>query len=107
MIDMKQLMAKAQEMQQKMKDAQDELANNQYIGKSGGGLVTVTLNGRFTIIKLHIDPSIIKADDKDMLEDLIVAAYNDAKAKVDAANESSMSGMMGGLGLPPGFKMPF
>lgn len=107
MIDMKQLMTKAQEMQQKMKDAQDQLANNEYIGKSGGGLVVITLNGRFVITKLHIDPSIIKAEDKDMLEDLIIAAYNEAKSKVDSASENSMSGMMGGLGLPPGFKMPF
>lgn len=107
MFDMKQLMAKAQEMQQKVEDAKAQFGNTEYVGKSGGGMVSVVINGRHEMKKIDIDPSLIKIEDKEMLEDLVVAAYNEAKSKADAASEDFMSNMMGGMGLPPGFKMPF
>jgi hypothetical protein len=97
-------MKQAQVMQKKMKEMQEEIASKQYIGKSGGGLVTVSMSGSGEMLKVSLDLSLLKADEKEMLEDLIVAAHNDAKAKADEDSKSNMSNAFGDLGkLPPGF----
>lgn len=90
-----------------MQDMQAELSTREYTGKSGGGMITLTITGTNEMKSLKIDPSLIKPEEKEILEDLVVAAYNDARSKVASASKDSMSGMMGGLGLPPGFKLPF
>ena len=106
MVNINQLMKQAQEMQKKMQDMQSELGAREYEGKSGGGMVTLTLGGNNEMKSVKIDPSLIKPEEKEILEDLLVAAYNDARSKLDSEAKGSMSGMMGGM-LPPGFKLPF
>lgn len=100
------LMKKAQEMQENMQKAQAEIANTEVVGQSGAGLVKITLLGNHNVRKVEIDPSLFE-DDKEMLEDLIAAAMNDAVRRVEEVNKSKMSGLTGGMDLPPGFKMPF
>jgi nucleoid-associated protein EbfC len=100
------LMKKAQEMQENMKKAQAEIANTEVTGESGAGLVKITLLGNHNVRKVEIDDSLME-DDKEMLEDLIAAAMNDAVRRVEEVNKSKMSGLTGGMELPPGFKMPF
>ena len=103
-MNINQLMKQAQVMQKKMKEMQEEIASKQYIGKSGGGLVTVSMSGSGEMLKVSLDLSLLKVDEKEMLEDLIVAAHNDAKAKADEDSKSNMSNAFGDLGkLPPGF----
>lgn len=106
-MNINKLMKQAQEMQQKMSEMQEKLANTEYEGSSGGGMVTVTITGKGTLVKLKVDPSIVDKEDVEMMEDLIVAAFNDAKKKADDSAEDAMSSMTGGLNLPPGFKLPF
>ncbi len=106
MLNIQGIMKQAQAMQKKMEEAQEKLAQELVEGKSGGGMVSVELNGKFEMKKVHIDPSLVVADETDILEDLIVAAYNDAKAKVDAKMQDSMNEMTGGLNLG-GLKLPF
>ena len=98
-------MRQAQTMQKKMQTAQEELAKNLYEGSSGGGMVTATINGSGIAKKLVIDGSLIKVDEKDILEDLIIAAFNDAKKKVDDESGEQMKSLTGGIPLPPGFKI--
>ncbi len=100
------LMKQAQEMQANMQKAQEEIANLEVTGESGGGLVKVTMTGRHEARRVMIDDSLV-GDDKDMLEDLIAAAINDATHKVEAATQERMSGMTDGLNLPAGMKLPF
>jgi len=100
------LMQQAQKMQEDMQKAQQEIADMQITGESGGGLVSVIMNGRHELLRVNIDDSLI-GDDKDMLEDLVAAAVNDAAQKVDAASKDKLGGLAGGLNLPDGFKMPF
>ena len=100
------LMKKAQEMQENMQKAQAELANTEVIGESGAGLVKITLLGNHNVRKVEIDPELME-DDKEMLEDLIAAAMNDAVRRVEEVNKSKMGSLTGGMELPPGFKMPF
>jgi len=100
------LMKQAQEMQANMQKAQEEMANLEVTGESGGGLVKVTMTGRHEARRVMIDDSLV-GDDKDMLEDLIAAAINDATHKVEAATQERMSGMPDGLNLPAGMKLPF
>lgn len=100
------LMKKAQEMQANMQKAQAEIANTEVTGESGAGLVKITLLGNHNVRKIEIDPSLME-DDKEMLEDLIAAAMNDAVRRVEEVNKSKMSGLTGGMDLPAGFKMPF
>lgn len=100
------LMKKAQEMQENMQKMQAEIANTEVIGESGAGLVKITLLGNHNVRKVEIDDSLME-DDKEMLEDLIAAAMNDAVRRVEEVNKSKMSGLTGGMDLPPGFKMPF
>lgn len=102
------LMRQAQQMQEKMQQAQEAIAQLEVTGTAGGGLVEVQMNGRHEVRHVKIDPSLL-ADDKDMLEDLVAAACNDAVRRVEAVTQEKMAGMAGGLGgmLPPGFKLPF
>lgn len=106
MDNMGELMKKAQKMQEEMKKAQEEAARAEITGESGAGLVKVTMNGRHDVRKVDIDPSLL-GEDKEILEDLLAAAVNDAVRRVEENQKEKMSGMMSGMGLPPGFKMPF
>ena len=100
------LMKQAQEMQANMQKAQEELANTQFTGQSGGGLVTVVMNGRHDVTKVSIDDSLLN-DDKDMLEDLVAAAVNDAVRNIEKKSKETMSSMTQGLPIPGDFKLPF
>ena len=100
------LMKQAQQMQENMRKLQDELASVEVEGQSGAGMVKVTMDCRHDVKRVRIDSSLL-ADDKDMLEDLVAAAINDAVRKVEAAVQEKMSALTGGLGLPPGMKLPF
>ena len=104
MKDISQLMRQAQQMQAKLNEAQKKLEAMEVEGSSGGGMVRVTINGKGMAKSVHIDPSLIDPKDKGMLEDLVLAAMNDARAKVDARMGEEMSKMTGGLPLPPGMK---
>ena len=101
------MMKQAQQMQEKMQTLQDELANAEMTGSSGGGMVEVTMTGKHEVKRVKIDPSLIAPDDAEMLEDLIAAAFNDAKVKVEAMMQEKMSELTGGLQLPPGMSLPF
>jgi nucleoid-associated protein EbfC len=100
------LMRQAQQMQENMQKAQAELADIEVTGESGAGMVKVTLNGRNEAKKVAIEPKLL-GEDKDMLEDLLAAAINDAVRKVAARTQEKYSGLMSGLNLPPGVKLPF
>lgn len=100
------LMKQAQQMQDNMKKAQDELALTEVEGQAGAGLVKIVMTCRHDVKRVTIDPSLL-ADDKDMLEDLVAAAMNDAMRRAEATTQEKMSGLTAGLPLPPGFKMPF
>jgi DNA-binding YbaB/EbfC family protein len=106
-MNIQQMMKQAQQMQKKMADAQEKIAQSEFEGTSGGGLIKLTISGKGEVKKLKIDPSLIDPSDPEVLEDLIVAAFNNAKKDADAATEGAMSGAMGGMGLPAGFKLPF
>lgn len=107
MKDLLGLMSKAKEMQARFQQMQEEIATLEASGQSGGGLVTVTLSGKFDLRSLKIDPSLMRADEGEILEDLIVAAHNDAKAKVEAVMQQKTSELTAGLPIPPGMKLPF
>ncbi len=100
------LMKQAQQMQENMRRMQEQLASVEVEGQSGAGMVKVVMTCRHDVKRVTIDASLLK-DDKDMLEDLVAAAMNDAVRRVEATIQEKMSGMTAGLGLPPGFKMPF
>ena len=100
------LMKQAQAMQDNMKKMQEEVARMEVEGQAGGGMVKVTMTGRHDIKRVNIDDSLM-GDDKDMLEDLIVAAFNDAVRRVEKTVQEKFSGMTSGLSLPPGIKLPF
>ncbi|MGI4861458.1 MAG: YbaB/EbfC family nucleoid-associated protein [Janthinobacterium lividum] len=100
------LMKQAQQMQENVKKMQEKLATAEVTGESGAGLVTVLMTGDHTARRVTIDPSLV-AEDRDMLEDLIVAAFNDAKRKADELSQQMMGGVTGGMPMPPGFKLPF
>ncbi len=101
-----QLMQQAQKMQADMKKAQEEMSSLLVTGESGGGMVRVTMSCKHQVQKLEIDDTLI-GDDKEMLEDLVVAAFNDAHRKIEATVQEKFSGMASGMGLPPGMKLPF
>ncbi|HXZ92919.1 MAG TPA: YbaB/EbfC family nucleoid-associated protein [Burkholderiales bacterium] len=101
-----QLMKQAQMMQQNMQRMQEELGNLEVEGQSGAGLVKIVMTCKHDVKRVVIDPSLV-GDDKEMLEDLVAAAFNDAARKVEVTVAEKMSGMTAGLGLPPGFKLPF
>ena len=100
------LMKQAQAMQENMQKMQQEVANMEVEGQAGGGLVKVTMTGRHDIKRVQIDDSVF-SDDKDMLEDLIAAAVNDAVRQVEKTTQDKMASLTGGMNLPPGFKLPF
>jgi len=102
-----QMMRQAQEMQAKMADMQARLGEIEISGQSGGGLVSVMMNGKNELRKISIDPKLIDVEEKEMLEDMIVAAFADAKAKIETMIAGETEKMMGGLKLPPGVKLPF
>ncbi len=107
MKDFGRLMKQAQDMQAKMAEMQAKLADIEVSGGAGGGLVTATLNGKGELRRLKIDPSLAEPGEVEVLEDLVVAAVNDAKAKVEARVAEEMQKITGGIELPPGMKLPF
>jgi nucleoid-associated protein EbfC len=105
-MSIKKMMKQMQDAAQKIQGIQQEISSRNYEGVSGGGLVKIVIDGNNSMNSINIDKSILKEDEKEVLEDLIVAAYTDAKQKASKDSENSMSGMLGGV-VPPGFKMPF
>ena len=103
---MAQLMQQAQKMQENMRKVQESLANIEVEGQAGAGLVKVLMTCRNDVRRVTIDPSLL-AEDKDMLEDLVAAAFNDAVRKAEATSQEKLSGFTAGLNLPPGMKLPF
>ncbi len=101
------LMKQAQEMQQKMGEMQERMADLEVEGSSGAGMVTVVLSGKSDMRRIKIDPSLLKPDEVEVLEDLVVAATNDARARLEVRMQEEMSKVTGGLELPPGMKLPF
>jgi DNA-binding YbaB/EbfC family protein len=101
------LMKQAQQMQSKMAEMQEKLGSLEVTGQSGGGMVVVTASGKGEVRSVKIDKSLAVPDDIEVLEDLLVAALNDARAKVETASADQMREMTGGLNLPPGLKLPF
>ena len=101
-----QLMKQAQQMQDNMRKVQESLASIEVEGQSGAGMVKVVMTCRNDVKRVTIDPSLL-ADDKDMLEDLVAAAFNDAVRKAEALSQEKMAGFTAGLNLPPGMKLPF
>jgi len=99
-------MKQAEELQRTMKKAQEEIARMEVTGESGGGMVKVTMTGKHEVQRVQIEPAVI-GEDREMLEDLVAAAINDAVRRVETETQQRMAGMMSGLRLPPGFKMPF
>ena len=104
--DMGNLMKQAQKMQEELQKAQAEVANLEVNGESGAGLVKIVMNGRHDVKRVVIDPSLME-EEKDILEDLIAAAVNDAVRKVETQSQEKMAKVTGGMGMPPGFNMPF
>ncbi|GLR75114.1 MULTISPECIES: YbaB/EbfC family nucleoid-associated protein [Aliivibrio] len=101
------LMKQAQQMQDRMQKVQEEIANTEVTGESGAGLVKVTITGSHSVRRVEIDPSLMEEDEKEMLEDLIAAAFNDASRRIEETQKEKMAGVTGGMQMPPGFKMPF
>ena len=106
-MNLQKMMKQAQEMQSKLAEMQSRLEGEETEGSSGGGMVKVRINGKSQLLAVTIDPSLLKADEKEVLEDLIVAAFTDAKTKSDNTFSVQMGQLANGLNLPPGFKMPF
>jgi len=100
------MMKQAQALQANMQKAQAEIAQLELTGESGGGMVKVTINGRHEARRVQIEPSVF-GDDRELLEDLLAAAFNDAVHKLEAASQAKMASLMGGMQLPPGMKLPF
>ncbi len=107
MKNLGQMMKQAQKLQERMGELQEQLAAVELTGASGGGMVQVTLSGKGDVRKLKIDPSLVDPEDVEVLEDLIVAACNDAKAKLETHVAEKMAEVTGGLKLPPGMSLPF
>jgi len=107
MKDLMGLMSKAKEMQAKMQAMQEEIASLEVSGQAGGGMVSVTLTGKGEMKGLKIDPAMFKEDDVEILEDLIIAAHNEAKAKAETAMAEKTRELTAGLPIPPGMKLPF
>jgi DNA-binding YbaB/EbfC family protein len=103
---MKQAQQMQEQMQRQLAQAQEELAKMEITGEAGGGMVKVVMSGRHDVRRVSIDPALM-GDDKEMLEDLLAAAVNDAVQRVESATQAKMSGLTSGLNLPPGFKLPF
>lgn len=106
-MDFLKMMKQAKEMQEKMGDLQQAFANIETEGTSGGGLVKITIAGKGEIRSLKIDPSLLKEDEGEILEDLIIAAHNEARVKAETLMQEKTQELMGGMGLPAGMKLPF
>ena len=106
MKNLGQMMKQAQQLQAKMNELQEQLAQTEVTGASGGGMVQVTLNGKAEVQRVKIDPTLVDPNETEILEDLIAAAFKDAKAKVEATIAERMSEVTGGLKLPPGMQFP-
>jgi len=100
------ILKQAQKMQEELQKTQERLAQEEVAGESGGGMVKVTMNGRYEVRRVQIDPSLLE-DDKEMLEDLVAAAVNAAVQRIGEKMKENMSGLTSGLQLPPGLKLPF
>lgn len=107
MQNLDDILKMAQNVQGELKKAQDALDNLEVEGAAGGGLVKVRATAKGRILGVDIDPSLLKPEDKQMLEDLVIAAFNDARAKADQVSSQEMAKMTAGIPLPPGFKLPF
>lgn len=107
MKNLSSMLKEAQKLQQRMGEMQQRLEEVEVSGAAGGGLITVTLSGKGHMKKIKIDPALVVPGETEMLEDLIVAATNDAKAKLEGQMQDEMGKLTGGLPLPPGFKLPF
>lgn len=101
-----ELMKQAQKVQEQMQKMQEELVQAEVTGEAGAGLVKVIMNGRHDVKRVEIDPALL-SEDKEVLEDLVAAAVNDAVRRVERASQEKVSSVTGGMGIPPGFKMPF
>jgi DNA-binding YbaB/EbfC family protein len=101
------MMKQAQQMQERMQQAQEEIANLEVTGEAGAGMVKVTMLGNHNVRRVHIDPSLMEDEDQEMLEDLIAAAVNDAVRRVEQTTKERMAEVTGGMNLPPGMKLPF
>jgi len=99
------LLKQAQQMQEDFKRVQEDLANVEITGESGGGMVKVVMTGRHDVRRVTLDPALLK-EEKEMLEDLLAAAVNDANRRVEEASQDKLAGLTAGMGLPPGFKLP-
>lgn len=106
-MNLHKMMKQAQEMQSKITALQQKVEAEEMDGSAGGGMVKMRINGKHDLLKVQIDDSLMKLEEKEMLEDLIVAAYRDAKEKMDASTSSQMNSVTSGLNLPPGMKLPF
>ena len=107
MNNLQQLMQMGQQLQARISKLQESLGTQKITASSGGGMVTATVDGKGEVKEIRLDPACVDKNDVEMLEDLIVAAFNDAAQKVEATIAEKMGGMTAGLGLPPGFKLPF
>lgn len=106
-MNIQKMMKQAQEMQSKFSQMQEKLGDEEMAGSAGNGLVSVLINGKGELRKLSVDKSLVDPEEKDMMEDLIIAAFNDAKNKMDAYASEQMSKVTSGMGLPAGMKLPF
>lgn len=106
-MNLGKMMKQAQQAQQKMQELQAKIAQQEVTGQSGAGMVTVVMTGSGEVRQIKIDPSLVNADEVEVLEDLILAACNDARAKAEAAQQKAMAELMGGMNLPAGMKLPF
>ena len=104
--NLSELMKQAQKMQEQLQKQQEALANAEVTGQSGAGMVKVVMNGRHDVKRVELDDSLM-SEEKEILEDLLAAAVNDAVRKIEDQNKNSLSGLAEGMGFPPGFKMPF
>ena len=107
MTDFNKILEKAKELEAKVKESQEKIKNIKVEGSSGGGIIKVLVNGKNEIKSLKIDPTLIKAEEVEVLEDLLIAAINDANKKLKESAANQMSSLSDGIGLPPGMKLPF
>ena len=107
MNNMSQIMKQAKAMQEKMAEMQKKIEDTEIEGSSGGGVVKIVMNGKHEVKNLFIDPSIVNSDEKEVLEDLIIAALNDVNKKIAENTNDQLGSISGGMGLPPGLKLPF
>jgi nucleoid-associated protein EbfC len=106
-MNIQKMMKQAQQMQSRLAEMQEKLGEEEEEGSSGGGMVTILLNGKSELKRIHIDKSLLNPDEKEMLEDLIVAAFNEAKNRMEKKISEKMSSVTSGMQLPPGIKLPF